>query len=78
MKLTLESTEKIVTIDAPGGSVPARVWQGKTSAGIDVICYITRVAVRTDADWTEFERDLRQAHGEMTDDVRAIPSRLVL
>lgn len=78
MKLTLESTEKIVTIESAGGQVPARVWQGTTESGVDVVCFITRVAVRRDADQSEFQRDLAEAHAVMTDDVRAIPARLVL
>lgn len=34
MKVTLESTTKIVTLVIDGKEVPARIWEGETSAGI--------------------------------------------
>jgi len=40
MRITIESTTKIVTVNG----VPARVWEGTTEAGAAVICFITRVA----------------------------------
>lgn len=35
MKITVESTDKIVHLDG----VPARIWDGETSTGIKVHCY---------------------------------------
>src|SRR5208283_504827 len=43
MKITIENT----TILAELNGVPARVWEGKTESGIPVICWITRIAVRS-------------------------------
>ncbi len=47
MKLTIESTTKIVMLK-PGplsDGVPARIWEGISESGIKVHCYITRVAI---------------------------------
>ena len=45
MKITIESTSKVVTLREPGGqSVPARIWEGETDTGIPVFCFITRIA----------------------------------
>lgn len=43
MKITIESTDKIVTLTGQqvgGGNVKARVWQGETDSGIPVQCFI--------------------------------------
>lgn len=41
MKVTLTSTEKIVTLNG----VPARVWEGETDTGIQCHAFVTRIAV---------------------------------
>lgn len=72
MKVTLNSTTKIVTVD----NVPARVWEGETDSGIPVFALITRIA--TDApDTTEFERELAACRVP-SPAIRAIDARLVL
>ena len=80
MKLTLESTDKIVTLVVNGRDVPARVWQGQTESGIPVHCFITRVAVeegRPDEDYRQFERELaEQAKPRL--DVQSIPLRFII
>ena len=73
MKLTLTSTSKIVAING----VPARIWEGHTESGIAVHAFITRVAVHTALDTTEFEREL-QEHEPPSADVADYPPRLVL
>ena len=40
MKITIESTSKIVELN----DVPARIWEGETESGIKVHCFITRIA----------------------------------
>ncbi len=84
MKITIESTSKIVTLVVGGKDVPARVWQGETDGGIPVQCFITRIAPEIpksdpniDDLTAEFERDLkRQADPRST--VEAIPLRMIL
>ena len=84
MKITIESTSKIVSLIVGGQEVPARVWQGQTENGIPVQCFITRIAPeipqtdpRIDELTTEFERDLkRQADPRPT--VEAIPLRFFI
>jgi hypothetical protein len=73
MKITVTSTSKTVTLNG----VPARIWEGVTESGIPVHCYITRVAVPTGQDDTQFEREL-QAHQAPSAEIAAIPLRLIL
>jgi len=56
MKVTLESTSQVVYLDG----VPARVWQGKTEAGVPVQAFITRVAVSTEDDVEQFDREFQE------------------
>ena len=73
MKIEIESTTKIVTLN----NIPARIWVGKTESGIPVHCFVTRIAVRKDADASEFEREL-QEHKAPTAEIEAIPLRMIL
>ncbi len=56
MKLIIESTTKMVELNG----VPARLWEGHTESGIEVHCFITRVAAHKDADLRQFERELAE------------------
>jgi hypothetical protein len=84
MKITIESTTKIVTLETRNGPVQARVWQGQSESGIPVQAFITRIAPeipqsdpRIDELTAEFERDLRrQADPRPT--VEAIPLRFII
>jgi len=73
MKVTLESTTRIVEI----AGVPGRVWEGHTESGIPVIAVITRVAVHQ-SQHTEFETELRECRAPSDAAVQAIPLRLIL
>lgn len=74
MRITIESTTKTVTLN----DVPARIWEGTTASGIPVHCYITRIAVRDDADLAQFEAELQQHRPARNADIDAIPNRLIL
>lgn len=75
MKLTIESTSKLVTLDG----VPARIWEGTTEGGIPVFCYVTRVAVHRGEDQAQFVAELGSEHRPPRNaDIDAIPNRLVL
>lgn len=84
MKITIESTSKIVTLVINGVDVPGRIWQGQTEGGIPVHCFITRIVPevkksdpKIDELTAEFERDLkRQADPRSTLD--AIPLRMII
>jgi hypothetical protein len=54
MKIELESTTKLVTLNG----VPARLWQGRTAAGVQVHAFITRIAVDRSDDTSQFEAEL--------------------
>lgn len=58
--------------------VPARIWEGETASGIRVHAFITRVAIRQEADdAAEFEREL-QTHRPLSPEVPAYSLRLIL
>lgn len=73
MKIQIESTSKVVTLDG----VPARIWEGRTDSGIPVHCYVTRIAVDQRSDLVEFEREL-QEHRAPSAAIQAIPLHLIL
>ena len=61
MKITMEHTSKIVCID----NTVARVWRGKTDSGIEVLCFVTRIAVSDENQNPEqylehFKKELRK------------------
>lgn len=84
MRITIESTSKIVELIVDGYPVPARVWQGETESGVPVHCFITRIAPeipksgpRIDELTAEFERELRR-RADPRPTVEAIPLRLII
>lgn len=77
MKVTLESTTKIVTLQIGGVSVPARVWEGITERGIKCHAYITRIAVHEDDDNSQFEEELKE-QAKPSAAIEAIPLRLII
>lgn len=80
MKITIENTSKIVELVTENGRVPARIWEGKTSTGIPVICYVTRIAVADTEGYAahdQFRRELEQQRPPSAE-VEAIPLRLIL
>ena len=56
MKITIESTSKVVTLNG----VDARIWEGHTASGIPVHCFITRIGVARDQDTKQFESELEE------------------
>lgn len=70
MKITIESTTQMTEING----VPARIWEGTTDSGIPIHCYIALVAVASDADTTQFERELESCRAPTV----VIPARLIL
>jgi hypothetical protein len=73
VKIRIQSTTKIVKVNG----VPARIWEGETENGIPVHCYVTRIAVKKDADASEFEKDL-QEHSAPSPEIEAIPLSLII
>lgn len=76
MKVTLEPTDKVVTLEG----VEARVWQGVTDTGTPVHAYITRIAVPVDdpEECARFARELGAEKSAPRPEVAAIPLRMVL
>jgi len=81
MKLTIESTTKIVIIKPSplADGVPARVWEGTRESGIKVHCYITRVAIPIDEQdrAEEFINELQECKPPSVE-IDALPFRLIL
>lgn len=85
MRITIESTSKMVTLAADGGvGVPARVWEGTTDGGIPVHCFITRIAPTIErdqlpADVAElFARELGAEQRAPSAEVQVYPLRMLL
>ena len=78
MRVTLESTDKIVELKTPTGVVPARLWEGTTEGGVACHAFVTRIAVSHTADASEFERDL-QEHRPVSKELATVyDARLIL
>lgn len=84
MKITIESTAKIVTLINGNNEVRARVWQGETDSGIPVQCFITRIAPEipeTHPDFAKltapFEQELKRC-ADPRPTVAAIPLRFFI
>lgn len=80
MRITIESTDKIVEGQIEGAWVPFRVWKGRTESGIEIHALITRIAVADDQPpevYQEFERELQETR-RASPAIQAIPARLIL
>jgi hypothetical protein len=77
MKITIESTSRLIEIQTLQGRVPARIWEGQTDRGIRVACMITRISVRDDEDRAQFDADLEK-HREPSAEAMAFPLRLLI
>jgi len=81
MKITIESTTKIVIIKPSplSDGVQARIWEGTSETGIKVMCYIARVAIPDEeqekAD--QFRSELIECKSPSIE-AEAIPMRLIL
>lgn len=74
MKITLESTTKIIHING----VPARIWEGQTESGIPVHAFVTRIGVNEQENNTEeFRRELEECK-KPSPEVEAIPLRMLI
>jgi hypothetical protein len=77
MKVKLESTDKIVTLQIGACDVKARVWEGVTESGITVHAFITRIAVEKTEDTSQFEKELQECRPASAE-IKAIPLRLII
>lgn len=84
MKITIESTSKIVQLVVNGREIDARVWQGETDSGIPVQAFITRIAPeipktdpRIDELTAQFTAELMR-RADLRPTVEAIPLRMII
>jgi hypothetical protein len=81
VKITLESTTKIVELEVGGTKVPGRIWEGTTDSGIPVVALITRIAAETadNPDRLElFRRELEECRPPSPELEGVFPLRMVL
>jgi hypothetical protein len=82
MKITIESTDKIVEFVIGKASWNARLWEGHTESGTPVHCYVTRICPTIPeplpAEIAEaFSRELREMKPP-SPALEAIPMRMIL
>lgn len=74
MKLTLQSTTKIVNLN----NIPCRVWEGETESGIKCHAFISRVAIdKNEPNTDEFVNELHECKPPTTS-VNSLPLNLIL
>jgi hypothetical protein len=73
MKITIESTTKLVTLNG----VPARIWEGRSESGVKCHAYVTRIAVAEGEDQSAFEHELKEQRAP-SEEIAAIPFRMIL
>lgn len=72
MKITIESTSRIVTVNG----IECRVWQGESERGVRVQVVISRIAADGGQDCSQFDQELRE-HAAPTG-VQAFPLRMLI
>lgn len=81
MKITIESTTRIVQVKPEGMSyiatIACRVWEGQTESGIKVQCLIPRIAALKTDDLAEFERELQEQKAPSAE-IQAFPMRMII
>jgi hypothetical protein len=77
MLIHVESTSRLAEVVMDGAAVPARIWEGRTEAGVPVICWVTRIAVKRDADTRQFEAELVEQRAPSAE-AQAFPLRMIL
>jgi len=78
MKITIQSTTKIVELGYGGDTIPARIWEGETESGIKVHCFITRVVTANDETRAaEFRAQLEECWPP-SEEIEFYPSRMML
>lgn len=80
MKLTLESTDLVLTFKREGREMPVRVWKGTTERGVPVAAYIATVSPQTHdpAAHLQFEAELTEITGDSRIEQNTFDPRFVL
>lgn len=77
MTITITSTTKIVEVNG----VPARVWEGHTTdSGIEVHCFITRIAVSNEEEpdiLEQFKKELQETKAP-TAAIQSYPLKMII
>ncbi len=73
MKITIESTTKVVSLNG----IDCRVWEGETDRGVKIHCFIPRIGVKDDQDLSQFEAELKEQRAPSVE-AAAIPWRMTI
>lgn len=74
MKIILQNTERIVDVNG----IKSRLWEGVTEKGILIHCLIIRIAVNSESNHTEFEKELLSCSPPSAAGQAAFPVHLVV
>jgi len=64
MKITIESTTRIVQVINNGDGIDCRVWEGTTERGVKIQCLIPRIAAAEGEYLSQFEAELQERSTE--------------
>jgi hypothetical protein len=80
MKVTLESTDIVLSFARGDRQIPARVWRGTTADGVPVAAFIVSISPQThDASaHAQFEAELRDITGDSRIERTQFDARFVL
>lgn len=78
MKVTLQSTTRIVELEVNGAIVPGRIWEGQTESGIHVVAVITRVVCSAMDNQQEFVNELQSCAPPSSMALDAIPLKMII
>ena len=74
MRITVESTDRIVTLNG----IPARIREGETDSGIKLHCFITRIGInKNERRLEEFEQELQETKSP-SPEMKVYPTSLIL
>jgi hypothetical protein len=76
MKIIIESTDQLVTIEKDGAQIPGRIWEGYTESGIFVQCLVTRIGAPKQANLEQFDRELKECRPPEVTNV--FPLRMII
>lgn len=71
MEIQIKSTDTLTTLDG----VPVRLWEGVTANGVECKVFVHRLAVKKDADTSQFEAELKE---KMQPGAKIVPLRQIL
>lgn len=76
MKITIESTARIVMVENSIPPLKCRVWEGVTEKGVPIQVLVPRIAALIDYDQEQLENELTECRAPT--EPQAFPMRLII